>query len=468
MDKSQEFKKPALTAEQYLKLREMELKTEVQLKQEETKQEQAKAQVLLKQEETKQLAIALRKQELENERQKRTKTTVKELAKKDGNQFYEEYVSNNLVKLNIDDLLKSHNDIDDDLVKIFENKFNKLEQCDKITEQSVQCTMNNVIVGLSNLEIFKTPLQYVDTSKGSGYLEGQRPDCSFIYKNLNIRDEFECLRDFIICIGELKRPGVRIDAQAGIGQLCKYLTLLLNVQNRKRIYGFLFNLKHITFYCAEMNGESCYKFYCSEPLDILHDLNENETKQNRSALSRTTSGLDATTLTQTVINKEAIKKLIKFLTMEPAFYAYDMLNINPHDFLYKNELYIKYRLGKGVSSIVYGLCDNRHKIGRHALKISTSGRFDGIFKNEIQICRKLKQLTNSDYKFNLFFTNILKVPEDDAQSKTSFDLKGNLFFLKSFLMSPLKMCEKRKRRILFGFRKNSENDNEKLFSIGFI
>ena len=164
MDKSQEFKKPALTAEQYLKLREMELKTEVQLKQEETKQkeeetkqEQAKAQVLLKQEEAKQLAIALRKQELENERQKRTKTTVKELAKKDGNQFYEEYVSNNLVKLNIDDLLKSHSDIDDDLVKIFENKFNKFEQCDKITEQSVQCTMNNVIVGLSNLEIFKTP-----------------------------------------------------------------------------------------------------------------------------------------------------------------------------------------------------------------------------------------------------------------------------------------------------------------------
>ncbi|CAF1262123.1 unnamed protein product [Rotaria sp. Silwood1] len=98
--------------------------------------------------------------------------------------------------------------------------------------------------------------------------------------------------------------------------------------------------------------------------------------------------------------------------MNPDFYQYTILNINPDDDLYGDEFHIKQRLGIGVTSIAYLLVNQDDdqpaatRISR-VMKISKAASYERIFMNEIKILQQLKELTNSN-NFNLFFSNIIK------------------------------------------------------------
>ncbi|CAF5106187.1 unnamed protein product, partial [Rotaria sp. Silwood1] len=98
--------------------------------------------------------------------------------------------------------------------------------------------------------------------------------------------------------------------------------------------------------------------------------------------------------------------------MNPDFYQYIILNINPDDDLYGDEFHIKQRLGIGVTSIAYLLVNQDDdqpaatRISR-VMKISKAASYERIFMNEIKILQQLKELINSN-NFNSFFSNIIK------------------------------------------------------------
>lgn len=135
------------------------------------------------------------------------------------------------------------------------------------------------------------------------------------------------------------------------------------------------------------------------------------------------NGFNQSTTTKTFINVETIRIFIKFLTMNPSFYGYTMLNVNPADNLYGDQFVIKTRLGTGFNSIAYLLFNrdyersNRNRKSR-VMKISNSNRHNEIFLNEVNILKQLKQIMNP-HNFYSFFSNILY-----------WSPEGNLFSLK--------------------------------------
>ncbi|CAF3866132.1 unnamed protein product [Rotaria sp. Silwood1] len=102
------------------------------------------------------------------------------------------------------------------------------------------------------------------------------PDCCFLYKNVNINIEKErqCLQDFIVCLDAFKKSYASL-TESSIGQMLHYLHLLLDIQNRKKIYGFPINCKQITFFYVEKECKSnLYNYYKSQDLDMFNNYSE--------------------------------------------------------------------------------------------------------------------------------------------------------------------------------------------------
>ncbi|CAF3744255.1 unnamed protein product [Rotaria socialis] len=214
-------------------------------------------------------------------------------------------------------------------------------------------------------------------------------------RNLN-KPQAQCFQDFIVCLGEFKTPSTSLDNEATIAQVCQYLANVLKVQNRRKIYGFVTNLTHMTFYCAEKKPYSTsYHYYKSQHLEMFN------------CLSKTSSSVG----TKRKLNKEAWEIFTKFLTMNPDFYQYTTLNINPLDDLRGDRYSISRKLGTGVTSMAYSLVKKQDNyliddVENCVIKISKRTTCSESLINELKIIEQLKQ-SNNQNKFDLFFENVI-------------------------------------------------------------
>jgi hypothetical protein len=292
------------------------------------------------------------------------------------------------------------------MTNVIKENFNQFKSADKISERDIQTTFNKLLIDLFSQLNDSTSLKYLDThtkrylkEKASDDISsGKSPECSFIYKNVNIdvQGKHESLQDFVVCIGELKASGTSkgINGPDSIGQLMRYLACILKVQQRGKVYGFITDINNIRFYYAEQNENQSIVYYQSDNFEMF----------NYSSKTTTTSSTRC-------YNEETLKLFIKFLTMEMNFYGYTTLNINTKDYLYDDIFYIKKRFGTGATSFVYLLkktCNNQS--ANHPkysiIKISKHEKYSDYFLNEVDILQKLKE-SNSSKNFDLFFENVL-------------------------------------------------------------
>ncbi|CAF3428674.1 unnamed protein product [Rotaria sp. Silwood1] len=316
--------------------------------------------------------------------------------------FYDIHVRDNAQLLDIKSLLNDNNKINDDMMNALEKCFDPLKLCDKKLESSIQgafdSSLNNVFNELSAL----TSLKYLNTSH-CNYLEEKAPDCSFILKNINIdkNNQRAILKDFIVCLGELKRFDANIVKEDPIGQISRYLYYILDEQNREKVYGFLTNAEQSIFYCLQKKPLSdIYDYYESNPLEFFTGLPKTSSVPAKKKQK---------TSNEICLNIDTLKIFIKFLTMDWEFYGYTMLNITPNDRLCDDTFNIESKAGSGLTSIVYVLNQNNANVNndtkRYVIKISTNDEYSDYFKNEVKMLEPLKQSQNS-INFKKYFQNI--------------------------------------------------------------
>jgi hypothetical protein len=331
--------------------------------------------------------------------------------------FYNENVKNNIHRFDITNILPNYNDVNEAMTNVIKENFNQFKSADKISERDIQTTFNKLLIDLFSQLNDSTSLKYLDThtkrylkEKASDDISsGKSPDCSFIYKNVNIdvQGEHESLQDFVVCIGEQKasaKPKV-INGPDPVGQMCLYLTCILKVQQRGKVYGFITDINSIRFYYAEQNENQSIVYYQSDDFKMFNYLSKT-TASSSSSVNRT-----GTTASTRCYNDGTLKLFIKFLTMGTNFYGYTTLNINTKDYLYDDIFYIKMRLGTGATSFVYLLestCNNQlaNNPKCSIMKISKHEKYSDYFLNEVNILKKLKELNHSN-KFDLFFQNVV-------------------------------------------------------------
>ncbi|CAF5047984.1 unnamed protein product, partial [Rotaria sp. Silwood1] len=316
--------------------------------------------------------------------------------------FYEVCVKNNRVSFDVTNLLNNYNDVNEDMINVIKNNFDHLKSIKNILEDQIQNTFNQLLIDLFSQFNNSTSLKYLNTCKRK-YLKGKAPYCSFIYKNVNIypEDEHESLQHFVVCVGELKSSRKSIDAPKAVGQLLRYMTHILQIQQRDKVYGFITNINSIRFYCAKSDNDKSIVYYQSQYFQMFDGL------PKRSSSSSFFNQINTSAPTR-YFNETALKMFIRFLTMDTNFYGYTTLNINIDDYLYDDIFHIKMVLGNGATSFVYLLANNNKLINKpicSIIKISKHDKYSKYFINEVKILEKLKTSNNSN-KFDLFFENI--------------------------------------------------------------
>ncbi|CAF2421983.1 unnamed protein product [Rotaria sp. Silwood2] len=411
----------------------MQLK--LQIEQEQTKREKIKTKAILEQEKTKQLELEERKRkstkEIEESKRMKILNEQSSSSKKKrfkaamhNRGFFDIYARNNVQLLEIQSLLNVNNKINDDMMYALEKCFLPLKLCDKKLESSIQAafdmSLNNLFNELSDL----TSLKYLNTSHCC-YLEGKAPDCSFVFKNINILkdNQIVVLKDFIVCLGELKRLDGNIVKEDPVGQVSRYLNYILDEQNREKIYGYLTNAEQIIFYCLQKKPMSdLYDYYESKPLDFFIDLPK--TSSSSSSSSSVAAKKKSKQSNKIHLNSDTLKVFIKFLTMDWEFYGCTMLNISPNDRLHEDIFNIESKAGSGLTSIVYVLNQNTNvntDQKRYVIKISKHDEYSNYFKNEVKMLEPLKQ-SNDSINFKKYFENIF------ASSPT-----GNFIIFENYL-----------------------------------
>ncbi|CAF1387102.1 unnamed protein product [Rotaria sp. Silwood1] len=356
--------------------------------------------------------------ELELSKAKRMKTTHEKhpisssdilAVLKDHNTFYNLYVKKQHHGFDINKVLNNNNNnnnyyLNEKTIGFIRNYFNSVLLLKEINEDKIQVLFQGLILNLLNELSDYTVLKYVDTHSISSINATFRPDCCFLYKNVNINcvGGRKCLQDFIICVGEYKKSNRSMTDS--VGQIFHYLHLLLDKQNRKKIYGFLINNKQMIFLYVEKGDKpDLYDYYESENLDMFINIPKR--------LSSVAMSITNKQWRKKYLNEVTWKIFTNFLTMNENFFEYRMLNIDHRDDLLGNKYEIMQKLGSGLTSMVYLLRNNENNslnddTELHVLKISKCHGFEENFINEVKITNELKQLNDLD-KFNSFFQDIL-------------------------------------------------------------
>ncbi|CAF3369654.1 unnamed protein product [Rotaria socialis] len=307
--------------------------------------------------------------------------------------------------------LKDNNYFDDNISNYIEHYSNQFSSYPKLNEEEIQKGFDQLIVNLLNASNNSTSLKYLNTSS-SYYLENKfNPNCTFIYKNINIDIDQEkpCLEDFVVCLGNLISPHVSLSTDSMIEEILQYLTIILILQHREKIYGFLSNYTHIKFfYVTKKSDSDSYEFCQSQELEMF------------TYLSETLSSIDMSTTENTRklgVNEDTWKIITNFLTMDTDFYQYKRLNIDPNDDLLGDRYTITKKLGSGVSSIVYFLKQNEdnHSVEDspcHVMKILKKSEYSKCFRKEVIIAKRLKRFNDLN-KFHLFFQDIIHPMSSD-------------------------------------------------------
>jgi hypothetical protein len=403
------------------------------LEQEKTKRivEEEKTKQIIEQEKTKQQQLIIEKekeillaQETKNQINIQHKHSLSSLNNdllllRNYHDSYDYYVNGNIDSFDNKCLLNDSDNFIGNIEDHIHNYLNDSSLFSTISKAGIQQAFDKLMVKILELFNGSTVLKYLSTYR-SNSLERFRPDCNFIYKSVNLDDksESQCVQDFIVCLGQLKTPSTSLDNEATIGEVLQCLTNVLKVQNRRKIYGFVTNFTHMTFYCAEKKPYSTsYHYYKSQHLEMFN------------CLSKASSSVG----TKRKLNKEAWEIFTTFLTMNPDFYQYTTLNINPLDDLRGDRYSISRKLGTGVTSMVYSLVKKQDNyliddVENCVIKISKRTTCSESLINELKIIEQLKQ-SNNQNKFDLFFENVI-------DSSPAGNVCLLMFFL-AFLIRPV-------------------------------
>jgi hypothetical protein len=164
--------------------------------------------------------------------------------------FYDIDVPDDFQSFDINVALKENNYFNDSILNYIEHDSNQFSSYPKLNEEEIQKGFDQLIVNLLNISNNSTSLKYLNTSS-SYYLENKfNPNCTFMYKYINIDMDQEepCLQDFVVCLGNLISPHVSLSTHSMIEEILQYLTIILVRQHRENIYGFLSNYTHIKFF----------------------------------------------------------------------------------------------------------------------------------------------------------------------------------------------------------------------------
>ncbi|CAF2833729.1 unnamed protein product [Rotaria sp. Silwood2] len=321
--------------------------------------------------------------------------------------FHQIDVPDDLQSFDINAVLNDNNYFNDNILNYIEHYLDQFSSYPKLNEEEIQKGFDQLIVNLLNTLNNSTSLKYLNTSS-SYYLKDKfNPHCTFIYKNINIDidQEKSCLQDFVVCLGNLISPYVSLSINSMNEEILLYLKIILAVQHREMIYGFISNYTHIKFFYVKKKSDSdSYEFFQSQELEMFTNSFE--------VLSSIDTSTTTTENTRKLgVNKDTWKIFTNFLTMNIDFYQYKRLNIDPNDDLLGNRYMITKKLGFGVSSMVYLLerYKDNHSVEdspHYVMKVLKDNKFSKCFRQEIEMAKKLKEFNDLN-KFHLFFQDIL-------------------------------------------------------------
>ncbi|CAF2142305.1 unnamed protein product, partial [Rotaria magnacalcarata] len=207
--------------------------------------------------------------------------------------------------------------------------------------------------------------------------------------------------------GRFLSPG-SIETAAAKGQILQYLQILLELQDRKKSYGFLANKQYLKFFYVEKKSLSDeYNYYESRTLKMFDYSPESiRTKDMTMTTNQQSKRIYLHKNTWIIFTKLLI------MDMDMGFYQYTTLNLNYIGNLLNERYYIKRKLGRNPTSNVYFLEKNPNNIDKDdekhcAIKICTQTKYL-FYLNEIKIIQDLKQLNVSN-KFHLFFEDIIYI-----------------------------------------------------------
>ncbi|CAF3907668.1 unnamed protein product [Rotaria sp. Silwood1] len=333
---------------------------------------------------------------------------------KDNNgKFYWQEMAGNLDKFDIQSLLNRsdcslnddyYNDNIEECIKIYleditkciKNHYGNFVLFHEISEKILQIGFDNLMSTLLTKFNNFTSLKYLNTCN-KHFLDGDSPDCSFVYKNVSIHDDSikKVLLNFLVCFGELKVPKKGDIKEKIIGQIGRYLENLNFMQGSTRCYAFLYDFYTITFfYCDKISDKDDLIYYQSERLQLIEF--EDEKRSNFDAIKIGEISKEI------YFNKQNWKIFIKFLTMKWQFYEYNVLNIRPDDDLLGQDYEITERLGSGATSIVYLLKvqeekkENKNLLLDYVMKISRKTTYSTNFKHEMKIIKELEKIQTVD------------------------------------------------------------------------
>ncbi|CAF3719873.1 unnamed protein product, partial [Rotaria sp. Silwood1] len=124
----------------------------------------------------------------------------------------------------------------------------------------------------------------------------------------------------VVCIGNLKSPNVSLSEDSIIEEILQYLKIILIVQRRQFIHGFLSNYTHIKFFRVYKNSDSnSYEYFQSQELEMFNYLSETLSPIDMSAITENKRKLG--------VNKDTWKMFIEFLIMDFEYYDYEGLKI---------------------------------------------------------------------------------------------------------------------------------------------
>ncbi|CAF3987439.1 unnamed protein product [Rotaria sordida] len=319
---------------------------------------------------------------------------------------YKSFVKDGIKSFNIEDVINNYDGVNEEMIKFIQSDLSECES-NNINERGVQNIFNDLMPKFLSQFINSTSLKYLNKSEIQ-CSRGYKPDCAFIFKNVNINmsKQHEVLEDFIICLGEFKKPTSPIHNTSKADNLFRYMNATLDAQQREKIYGFITNINTIKFFYAEKKNNQDTVYYESQILVLC-----NLPKISVSSSVTGSSVREKQTIEKFNFNDETVKLFIKFFIMDPNFYQYTRLNINPNDYLHDDIFYITMKSGFGATSIVYLLENIKNNKGA-VLKISKHDDYSVYFQNEVQILKKLKKF-NILNKFDLFFENIIDSSPSD-------------------------------------------------------
>ncbi|CAF3856002.1 unnamed protein product, partial [Rotaria sp. Silwood1] len=316
------------------------------------------------------------------------------------------FTSRDLQSFDINVVLNDNNSFNDNILNYIEYYSNQFSSYPKLNEEEIQKGFDQLIINLLNTLNNSTSLKYLNTSS-SDYLNDKfNPHCTFIYKNINIdiNQEKSCLQDFVVCLGNLISPYVSLSVDSLVEDILQYLTMILAVQHRETIYGFISNYTHIKFFYVQKKSDSnSYEYFQSQELEMFNYLSETLSSIDISTTIENTRKLS--------VNKDTWKIFINFLTMKIDFYQYTRFNIDSHDDLLGDRYMIIKELGIGLTSMTYLFKknENNHSIEDsqyYVMKILTQNKYSKCFLQEIEMTKKLKEFNDLN-KFHLFFQDIL-------------------------------------------------------------